>query len=74
MNMEQIQYLEAINRHHSIRRASEDLHLTPQALSQSISALENSLSLTLVETSHKGTYLTQQGTLFLRRETRSCKH
>lgn len=65
MNMEQIQYLEAINRHHSIRRASEDLHLTPQALSQSISALENSLSLSLVATSHKGTYLTQQGHVIL---------
>ena len=65
MNMEQIQYLSAINQHHSIRRASEHLHLTPQALSQSISALEDSLSLSLVGTSHKGTYLTHEGHVVL---------
>lgn len=65
MNTEQIQYLAAINQYHSIRRASDDLHITPQALSQSISALENSLSLRLVETSHKGSFLTHQGYIVL---------
>lgn len=65
MNTEHIQYLEAINQYHSIRKASDHLHLTPQALSQSISALESNLNIQLVETSHKGSFLTHQGHIVL---------
>ena len=39
MNLEQIKYLAEINRCHSLRQAGEQLHVTAQALSQSLTSL-----------------------------------
>ena len=65
MNLEQIHYLAEINRCHSMRKASEKLHITAQALSQSISSLETELGLALTENSRRGSYLTKDGHIIL---------
>lgn len=65
MNLEQIHYLAKINQCHSLRQASEKLHITAQALSQSISSLENELGLHLTESSRHGSYLTKEGHILL---------
>lgn len=65
MNLEQIHYLAEINSCHSLRQASEKLHITAQALSQSISSLENELGLHLTESSRRGSYLTKDGHILL---------
>ena len=65
MTLDQIRYLVAINQYHSLHQASDHLFITPQALSQSISALEKELKLKLIESSHKGTFLTTNGHILL---------
>jgi len=65
MNFDQIRYLAAISRHHSLRHACEHLHVTAQALSQSISTLEKELNLSLTESSRNGTFLTPNGYVLL---------
>ncbi len=65
MNLNQIRYLAEINRHHSIRQASEHLFITSQALGQSIASLEKELNLKLIESSRTGTFLTQTGRILL---------
>ncbi len=65
MNTDQIIYLSSVNRYHSLHKASEDLHITAQALSQSLSSLEKELNLKLTESSRKGTFLTVNGRILL---------
>ncbi len=65
MNLEQIKYLAEINRCHSLRQAGEQLHVTAQALSQSLTSLEKELNLTLTESSRTGTFLTSNGHILL---------
>lgn len=65
MKLDQIRYLMAINQYHSLHQASEKLFITPQALSQSIAALEKELNLKLTESSHNGTFLTKNGHILL---------
>lgn len=65
MNLNQIEYLAEINRHHSMRQASEHLFITSQALGQSIAALEKELNLKLIESSRTGTFLTPTGRVLL---------
>ena len=65
MRLEQLQYLVTISQHTSLSAAAETLHLTPQALSMSITALEKDLGLTLLNRSFKGVSLTEDGRLVL---------
>ena len=61
MHTDQIVYLSAIHQSHSLRKASESLHISPQALNQSLNALEHEMHCKLVDRSRKGTYLTDKG-------------
>ncbi len=65
MHTDQIIYLSAIHRSHSLRKASESLHISPQALNQSLNALERELRIKLVDRSRKGTFLTDKGLALL---------
>lgn len=65
MNLSQIQYLAGLNKYHSLRQASEQLYITPQALRQSLFALEKELDLPLIESSRTGTFLTPTGRILL---------
>ncbi|EDL63866.1 LysR family transcriptional regulator [Bacillus sp. SG-1] len=61
MNLEQIKYVMEVSKEGSITRAAERLHLSPSALSQSISQLEKELGVTIFTRSRKGTTLTSEG-------------
>lgn len=61
MQLEYFNYLIEIGRHSSMSKASEHLHLSPQALSIAISKLEADLNCKLVLTTNKGTHLTETG-------------
>lgn len=61
MNLEQIRYVMEVSKEGSITRAAERLHLSPSALSQSISQLEKELGVTIFTRSRKGTTLTSEG-------------
>lgn len=65
MNLNQIQYLSEVNRYHSLRQASEHLYISPQALSQSLSALEKELEIQIIDSSRTGTFLTPAGKIIL---------
>mgnify|MGYP003704370993 CR=1 FL=1 len=43
MRIEQLEYLLAVTRHGSLRRASEKLHISQPALSEALSKLEREL-------------------------------
>ncbi|MFP4517890.1 MAG: LysR family transcriptional regulator [Oceanicaulis sp.] len=49
MNLQQLEYVDAVSRHRSLRAASEALGVTPQALSRAIGALERELSAQIFE-------------------------
>lgn len=61
MNIDQLRYLQEISHSRSITQASENLHISHQALSASINALERELNTTLVEKTHRGSKLTLKG-------------
>lgn len=61
MRTEQLQYLIIIKQTGSLHTASEQLHMTPSALSQSIRAMESELALQLLFRSNKGVQLTEEG-------------
>jgi len=61
MYWEQLKYLTEISKSQSIHAASNNLYLTPQALSMSIKALEEELGVVLLSRSSAGTVLTTEG-------------
>ncbi len=61
MNIDQLRYLQEISHSRSMTQASENLHISHQALSASINALEKELNTSLVEKSHRGSKLTLKG-------------
>lgn len=61
MNTNQLEYLIEISKHNSMSAASEELHMSPQALSMSIKKLEEELGFTLLHRSFKGITLTSDG-------------
>lgn len=61
MRTDQLKCLMAIGEKGSINAASEELHLTPQAVSVSIKNLETELGLPLLQKTTKHTYLTDYG-------------
>lgn len=61
MRFEQLQYLDAVIRHGSMRRAGEELHLSQPALSESVRNLERELGVTLLERRRSGARLSDAG-------------
>lgn len=61
MRLEQLQYFQKIAELRSIRRAAEELYLTPQSLSKSVMQLEEELGVTLYSRTRTGICLTPEG-------------
>jgi DNA-binding transcriptional LysR family regulator len=61
MRIEQLEYLLAVSRHGSLRRASENLHVSQPALSEAISRLERELGVELLDRRRSGARISQAG-------------
>ncbi|MBG0563868.1 LysR family transcriptional regulator [Actinoplanes aureus] len=61
MRIEQLEYLTAVIRHGSLRRAGEHLHLSQSALSEAISGLERELGVPLLERHRSGARVSREG-------------
>lgn len=61
MRIEQILYLSEIHKQMSLHKAADSLHLSPQALSLSMTTLEQELEIALLIRTKSGTFLTKQG-------------
>ena len=60
MHLEQLEYLIEIQKNKSLSAAAQKLHLSSQALSKSISRMEDELGYVLLNRSYKGVYLTDK--------------
>ncbi|MEN1988154.1 LysR family transcriptional regulator [Paenibacillus hubeiensis] len=65
MNLEQLEYVVEIAKTQSFSAASEHLHVTQSAISQSVHRLEKELGMTLFERSRQGTHPTSEGKQFI---------
>ncbi len=61
MRIEQLEYIDAITRHGSVRRASEALHISQPAMSESIVRLERELGVTLLDRRRTGAQISRRG-------------
>lgn len=61
MRIEQLEHLAAVVQHGSLRRASEQLHLSQPAVSESLSKLERELGVTLLDRRRTGARISRQG-------------
>ncbi len=61
MRIDQLRYLTEIAKSHSMHTTCTKMHISPQALSASIKALENEIGIQLLERSFQGTELTLLG-------------
>ena len=61
MRWEQLEYLTAVIRHGSLRRAGEHLHVSQSALSEGISSLERELGVPLLERHRSGARVSREG-------------
>lgn len=61
MRIDQLRYLTEIAKSHSMHATSTKMHISPQALSASIKALENEIGMPVLERSFQGTDLTPLG-------------
>jgi DNA-binding transcriptional LysR family regulator len=61
MRVEQLECLLAVTRHGSLRRASEHLHLSQPALSESITRLERELGVLLLDRKRSGARISRDG-------------
>ncbi|CAN5621677.1 hypothetical protein BH11ACT8_BH11ACT8_14940 [soil metagenome] len=61
MRLEQLEYLAAVTRHGSLRRAGEHLHVSQPALSEALVKLERELGVTLLDRSRSGTRISRRG-------------
>lgn len=61
MRIEQLEYLAAVTRFGSLRRASEELHISQPALSEAVSKLERELGVALLDRRRSGTRISEQG-------------
>lgn len=66
MKFHQIRALVAVHQTGSLSEASQTLHVTQPALSRSIKELEGELGLSLMQRSHKGMTLTEEGRRLIR--------
>src|SRR3954466_16071465 len=61
MRIEQLQYVAAVTEYGSLRRASEHLHISQPALSESLTKLERELGVTLLDRRRSGTRISAAG-------------
>ena len=61
MRIEQLEYIAAVIQHGSLRRASEQLHISQPALSEAVSKLENELGVTLLDRRRSGARISVRG-------------
>ncbi|BCJ47557.1 LysR family transcriptional regulator [Actinoplanes ianthinogenes] len=61
MRLEQLEYLVAVSKHGSLRRASEHLHISQPALSEAIVKLERELGVTLLDRRRSGAQISHAG-------------
>lgn len=61
MRIEYLSYLLEISKHSSLTAASENLYISPQALSQAMKNFEDELGLTLLTRTNRGIKLTKHG-------------
>lgn len=67
MRIEQLEYLAAVTQHGSVRRASEQLHISQPAMSEALRNLERELGVTLLERRRSGARISPQGSELLQR-------
>jgi LysR family transcriptional regulator, transcription activator of glutamate synthase operon len=65
MNIDQMKYIIKVTKEGSITKAAEKLHLSPAAISQSISQLENELGFSIFTRSKKGMSPTSEGKVII---------
>ncbi len=61
MRIEQLEYIAAVTQHGSLRRASEQLHISQPALSEAVSKLERELGVTLLDRRRSGSRISRRG-------------
>lgn len=61
MRIEQLQYVEAVARLGSFRRASEEMHISQPALSETVRNLERELGIDLLDRSRAGARISAHG-------------
>ncbi|MDV6270979.1 LysR family transcriptional regulator [Rhodococcus globerulus] len=61
MRTEQLEYVTAVTRHGSLRRAAEHLHMSQAALSEAISKLERELGVSLLDRRRSGARISEAG-------------
>ncbi|MGK5683741.1 LysR family transcriptional regulator [Actinoplanes sp. URMC 104] len=61
MRIEQLEYLVAVSKHGSLRRASEQLHVSQPALSEALSKLERELGVALLDRRRSGAKVSHAG-------------
>ena len=61
MRIEQLEYIAAVTQHGSLRRASENLHISQPALSEGVSRLERELGVTLLDRRRSGARISRHG-------------
>lgn len=61
MRIEQLEYLTAVSRHGSLRRASQHLHVSQPAVSEAIRNLERELGVTLLDRHRSGARISRAG-------------
>lgn len=61
MRIEQLEYLVAVTAHGSLRRASEAMNISQQALSEAITKLERELGTTLLDRRRTGSRISREG-------------
>jgi len=61
VRLEQLEYLTAVTRHGSLRRAGEHLHVSQPALSESLTKLERELGVQLLERARSGARISRAG-------------
>lgn len=65
MNLEQIKYIIEVAKESSITKAADKLHLSPSAISQSITQLEKEFGISIFTRSRQGTLPTAEGKLIV---------
>src|SRR5882757_3994640 len=70
VSLRQLKLFESVARLSSVRRASEECHLSQPAVTQAIAKLEQQLGVSLLERGANGSYLNELGVIFQRRTER----
>lgn len=61
MRIEQLEYIAAVTHYGSLRRASEQLHISQPALSEAVAKLERELGVTLLDRKRSGARISREG-------------